>query len=83
MRWTQAVLTGWAMTPMSSLALLLTSQFVAASMTIGPRIAAIALPAILLLEVLGAIVATLVIHLARETSRIDGPPPSPAGPQDA
>ncbi|WP_427913991.1 cation:proton antiporter [Ramlibacter sp. MMS24-I3-19] len=71
MRWHQAVLTGWAMTPMSSLALLLVSQFASASVTLGPRIAAIALPAILLLEVLGAIVATLVIHLARETSRGD------------
>ena len=82
MRWRQALLTGWAMTPMSSLALLLVSQFASASMTLGPRIAAIALPAILLLEVLGAIVATLVIHLARETSRGDAPA-SVAGAQDA
>ena len=81
MRWQQAVLTGWAMTPMSSLALLLVSQFASASVTLGPRIAAVALPAILLLEVLGAIVATLVIHLARETSRGDLPPA--AGAQDA
>jgi Kef-type K+ transport system membrane component KefB len=81
MRWRQALLTGWAMTPMSSLALLLVSQFASASMTLGPRIAAIALPAILLLEVLGAIVATLVIHLARETSRGDAP--AAAGALDA
>jgi len=80
MRWRQALLTGWAMTPMSSLALLLVSQFASASMTLGPRIAAIALPAILLLEVLGAIVATLVIHLARETSR--GEAPAAAGALD-
>lgn len=82
MRWRQAVLTGWAMTPMSSLALLLVSQFANASVTLGPRIAAVALPAILLLEVLGAIVATLVTHLARETSRGDAPA-SVAGVQDA
>lgn len=82
MRWRQAVLTGWAMTPMSSLALLLVSQFAHASVTLGPRIAAVALPAILLLEVLGAIVATLVIHLARETSRGDALA-SVAGAQDA
>jgi Kef-type K+ transport system membrane component KefB len=79
MRWTQAVLTGCAMTPMSSLALLLLSQFVAASMTIGPRIAAIALPAILVMEVLGSIVATYVMHVARETPHIDAPPSGPGG----
>jgi len=72
-RWSQAVLTGWAMTPMSSLALLLVSQFDAASMTLGPRIAAIALPTILLMEVLGAIVATFVLHVARETQRMNAP----------
>ena len=77
LRWTQSMLAGWAMMPMSSLALLLVSQFDAASMTLGPRIAAIALPAILLLEVLGAIVATFVLHVARETSRVDAPPGAP------
>ena len=80
MRWNQAVLTGWAMAPMSSLALLLVSQFDTASMTIGPRVAAIALPAILLMEVLGAIIATFVLHVARETSRVDAPPGMPGAP---
>jgi Kef-type K+ transport system membrane component KefB len=80
MRWTQAVLTGCAMAPMSSLALLLVSQFDAASMMIGPRIAAIALPAVLLMEVLGAIVATFVMHLARETARVDPPASVPGAP---
>ncbi|MGZ5270984.1 MAG: cation:proton antiporter domain-containing protein [Ramlibacter sp.] len=70
-RWRQAVLTGCAMAPMSSLGLLLVSQFAGASMTLGPRIVAIALPAILLMQVLGAIIATYVIHQARETSRVD------------
>ncbi len=67
--WRQALMTGWAMSPMSSLALLLVSQFAAASGVLGPRIAAIALPAILLMEVLGAMIATFVIYRARESSR--------------
>jgi hypothetical protein len=45
-------------------------QFVAASLTLGPRIASIALPAILLMEVVGAIIATFVIHQAGESSRL-------------
>jgi hypothetical protein len=80
------MLVGLAMSPMSSVALLLVSQFAAASDTLGPRIAAIALPAILLLEVWGAIVATYVIHQARESAqRGDGPtqPGTSAGPQRA
>jgi hypothetical protein len=67
--WRQAFLVGWAMSPMSSLALLLVSQFASASSILGPRIAAIALPAILLMEVLGATIATFVIFRAGESSR--------------
>ncbi|WP_048438338.1 cation:proton antiporter [Caenimonas sp. SL110] len=67
--WRQALWTGCAMSPMSSVALLLVSQFVASSITLGPRIASIALPAILLMEVLGAILATFALHRAGETSR--------------
>ena len=70
--WRQALLTGWALSPMSSIALLLVLQFMAASLTLGPRIASIALPAILLMEVLGAIIATFVIYQARESSQTDG-----------
>lgn len=77
--WRQAVMTGWAMSPMSSLALLLLAQFSAASSLLGPRIAAIALPAILLMEVFGAIVATFVIYRSRESSRPDAT--SPGGPR--
>jgi Kef-type K+ transport system membrane component KefB len=69
--WRQALLTGWAMSPMSSLALLLVSQLASASSSVGPEITAVALPAILLMEVLGAIIATFVIHQARESSRSD------------
>jgi Kef-type K+ transport system membrane component KefB len=64
----QAFWTGCAMSPMSSVALLLVSQFVASSLTLGPRIASIALPAILLMEVLGAIIATFAIFRAGESS---------------
>jgi Kef-type K+ transport system membrane component KefB len=67
--WRQAVWTGCAMSPMSSIALLLVSQFVAASITLGPLIAGIALPAILLMEVLGAIVATFAIYRSGESAR--------------
>jgi Kef-type K+ transport system membrane component KefB len=67
--WQQAVWTGCAMSPMSSVALLLVSQFVASSVTLGPRIASIALPAILLMEVLGAIIATFAIYRAGESSK--------------
>ena len=67
--WRQAFWTGCAMSPMSSVALLLVSQFVASSLTLGPRIASIALPAILLMEVVGAIVATFAIYRAGESSR--------------
>jgi Kef-type K+ transport system membrane component KefB len=67
--WRQAFWTGCAMSPMSSVALLLVSQFVASSLTLGPQIASIALPAILLMEVLGAIIATFAIYRAGEGSR--------------
>src|SRR5262249_37424157 len=43
--WRQAFWVGCAMSPMSSIALLLVSQFVTSSMSLGPRIASIALPA--------------------------------------
>ena len=64
--WQQAFWTGCAMSPMSSIALLLVSQF-SLLLTIGPRIASIALPAILLMEILGAIIATFAIYRAGES----------------
>lgn len=73
--WKQALWTGCAMSPMSSVALLLVSQFVTASMTLGPRVASIALPAILLMEILGAMIATFAIYRAGESVK-------PWGPQD-
>jgi Kef-type K+ transport system membrane component KefB len=65
--WQQAFWIGCAMSPMSSVALLLVSQFVSSSMSLGSRIASIALPAILLMEILGAIIATVAIYRAGES----------------
>ena len=67
--WKQALWVGCAMSPMSSVALLLVSQFVSASAVPGREIAGVALPAILLMEVLGAVLATVVIYRAGESSR--------------
>ena len=67
--WKQALWVGCAMAPMSSVALLLVSQFVSASPTLGRQIAGVALPAILLMEVLGAVLAAVAIHRAGESSK--------------
>ncbi len=67
--WKQALWVGCAMSPMSSVALLLVSQFVNASAVAGREIAGVALPAILLMEVLGAVLATAVIYRAGESSK--------------
>jgi hypothetical protein len=69
MRPMQALWVGCAMTPMSSVALLLTSQFATASKSLGPAIASTALPAILLMEVLGAVIATVALYRAGEGTR--------------
>jgi len=66
--WMQALWVGMAMSPLSSIALLITSAFVTASPLLGHMITQIALPAILLMEVLGAVLATIAIHGARESS---------------
>ena len=66
--WKQALWVGCAMSPMSSVALLLVSQYVAASGSLGRQIAGVALPAILLMEVLGATLATVAIYRAGESS---------------
>lgn len=67
--WKQAFWVGWALSPMSSVALLLVSQYVAASSLIGRQIASIALPAILLMEILGAVLATMALYRAGECSK--------------
>ena len=67
--WRQAFWVGCAMTPMSAIALLVASQFVVASSATGELIARIALPAILVMEVLGAVIATYAIYRAGESAR--------------
>ncbi|MES2422964.1 MAG: cation:proton antiporter [Pseudomonadota bacterium] len=68
-RFKQALWVGCAMSPMSSVALLMVSQFVTASPLLGARISRIALPTILLMEVLGAVVVTVVLYRAGESSK--------------
>jgi Kef-type K+ transport system membrane component KefB len=75
--WRQALWVGCAMAPMSSVALLITSQFVASSPLLGPMIARVALPAILLMEVLGAVIATIALYRAGESSKPWEPLPLP------
>jgi NhaP-type Na+/H+ or K+/H+ antiporter len=67
--WQQGLWVGCAMSPMSSVALLLVSQYVAASGLIGRQVAMVALPAILLMEMLGAVLATLALYRAGECSQ--------------
>ena len=67
--WRQGLWVGCAMSPMSSVALLLVSQYVSAAPLIGRQIASIALPSILLMEVLGAVLTTAAIFKAGESSR--------------
>ena len=67
--WRQAMWVGGALTPMSSIALLVASQFATASSDAGPLIAGIALPAILVMEILGAVIATIALYRAGERSR--------------
>ena len=76
--WRQSLWVGAAMTPMSSIALLLASQFAIGSPSTGQLIASVALPAILLMEVLGAVIATLAIYRAGESSRPLAPLIAPA-----
>ena len=67
--WKQALWVGCAMSPMSSVALLLVSTFIVASPVLGQQIASIALPAVLLMEILGAVLASIAITRAGESSR--------------
>jgi Kef-type K+ transport system membrane component KefB len=67
--WTQALWCGLAMSPLSAVALLIASNFVMASPLLGTMITQIALPAILVMEVLGAVLATVAIHAAGESSQ--------------
>ncbi|TXD16992.1 cation:proton antiporter [Extensimonas vulgaris] len=67
--WKQAFWMGGALTPMSAVALLLVSQFASAAPGTGAQIARVALPAILLMELLGAMIATVALYRAGESPR--------------
>jgi Kef-type K+ transport system membrane component KefB len=69
----QAFWTGCTLSPMSAVALLMVTEFASTATDLGPAISSIALPAILLMEVLGAMIATFALHRARETSLADAP----------
>ena len=65
----QSLWVGVALFPMSAVALLLTSQFVVASPAVGAQAAAIALPVILLTELLGAVLVGAALVRVREAER--------------
>lgn len=65
----QALWTAGAMSPMSAVALLLVSQFAEFAPSIGAPAAAIALPLILFMEVLGALMTMLALQRAGEAGR--------------
>lgn len=67
--WRQAMWVSCAMAPMSSVALLIASQFVAAAPGDGQMISRVALPMILMMELFGAVVASLAFHRARESTK--------------
>lgn len=80
--WRQAVWVAGAMTPMSAVALLITSQFAQAAPAEAQAIAGTALPAILLLELLGAVVATLALRRAGEAGAHTPPVPVATAPHN-
>lgn len=65
----QALWTAGALWPMSAVALLLVSQFSEFAPGTGKQVAAIALPLILIMEVLGALMAVLALQRAGEAGR--------------
>ena len=67
--WRQAMWVSCAMAPMSSVALLLASQFVAAAPDSGQMISRVALPMILMMELIGAVVASLAFRRAGESTK--------------
>ena len=64
----QTLWVGAALVPMSSVALLLTSQFVVASHSVGSQVAAIALPVILITELLGAVTVSVALLRSGEAA---------------
>ncbi|MEZ5607738.1 MAG: cation:proton antiporter [Burkholderiaceae bacterium] len=64
----QTLWVGAAMVPMSAVALLLTSQFVSASHGVGLQVAAIALPVILITELVGAVMVSVALVRSGEAA---------------
>ena len=64
----QTLWVGAAMVPMSAVALLLTSQFVSASHGVGGQVAAIALPVILITELVGAVMVSVALVRSGEAA---------------
>ena len=62
----QTLWVGAALAPMAAVALLLTTQFAASSHTMGVQVTAIALPLILLSELLGAVAVSVALRRAGE-----------------
>jgi Kef-type K+ transport system membrane component KefB len=67
--WRQAWWVGCALSPMSSIALLVASQYAQVGGPAARQITSIALPAILVMELVGAVIATVALHRAGEASR--------------
>ncbi|QXL83684.1 cation:proton antiporter [Comamonas sp. NLF-1-9] len=67
--WRQALWTSAAMAPMSGVALLVVTGFASAAPETGALVAQVALPAILLMELLGAVIATFALYGAGESIR--------------
>lgn len=67
--WPQAWWTACALAPMSAVALLLSSHMAQASAEVGAIIASVALPAILVMELLGAALAMVALYRAGESEK--------------
>ena len=73
---------GVTMVPMSSVALLLTSQFASAAAAIGEKVSAVALPVILMTELVGAVLVSLALTHTGEAAKSGAePPPNEAAPE--
>ena len=80
----QTLWVGAAMVPMSAVALLLTSQFVSASHGVGQQVAAIALPVILITELVGAVMVSVALVRSGEAAPPERrrEPPAESGGED-
>lgn len=74
--WRQAVWVTAAMSPMSAVALLITTEFAQTAPEAAQGITSTALPAILLLELLGAVLATIALRRAGESHVPTALPPA-------